>query len=89
MPAAAKMDKGSYMLIEPGMPVRGTDADLGTVAELVADVDADIFRGVMLSHGLFSANVFVPGERITSVAEGIVYTDLTRDEAARLTPPAT
>lgn len=81
------MDKGSYLLIEPGMPVRGTNADLGTVAEVVADVNVDIFRGVMLSHGLFSANVFVPGERITSVTDGVVHTDLTREEALHLAPP--
>ena len=82
------MDKGSYLLIEAGMPVRGTNADLGTVAELVADVDADIFRGITLSHGLFSANVFVPGERITSVVDGVVHTDLTREEAMNLMPPS-
>lgn len=81
------MLQGSYMLIEPGMPVRGTNADLGTVAEVVADMNADIFRGITLSHGLFSANVFVPGERITAVVDGMVHTDLTREEALQLTPP--
>ena len=75
------------MLIEPGMPVRGVDAaDLGTVAELVADAEVDIFRGFLLSHGLFSENVFIPGDRVTMVDDGVVYTDLSREEAAGLKP---
>lgn len=69
------------------MRVRGTDADLGTIAEVVADGDADIFRGFLMSHGLFSANVFVPGDRVTSVEDGVVHVDMSREEAANLTPP--
>ena len=82
------MRKGSYLLIQPGMLVRGTDADLGTVAEVVADANIDIFRGLVLSHGLFSANVFVPGDRVTSVEDDVVVTDLPREEAMNLTPPS-
>ena len=82
------MERGSYRLMEPGMRVRGTDADLGTVAEVVADGDADIFRGFLLSPGLFSGNVFVPAERVTSVEEDVVHVDLSREEAADLKPPS-
>ena len=82
------MERGSYRLMEPGMRVRGTDADLGTVAEVVADGDADIFRGFLLSHGLFSANVFVPGDRVTSVDDGVVDVNLSQEDAANLTPPS-
>lgn len=82
------MERGSYMLIEPGMRVVGADAELGTVAEVVADTNADIFRGFTLSLGLFRADVFVPGDRVKAVEDNTVTVDLTREEAARLTPPA-
>ena len=73
-------------VIEPGMPVRGANADLGAVAEVIAD-EAGVVRGVVVSHGLFSANIFVPADRIGAVNEGVVETDLTREEAMNLTPP--
>lgn len=79
------MERGSYLLIQPGMTVQGReDEALGTVAEVVADPNADIFRGLTLSTGLFSADVFVPGERVTSVAEDIVTLNLDREELERL-----
>ena len=76
----------SSEVIEPGMPVRGTNVDLGAVAEVVAD-EAGTLQGVVVSHGLFSANVFVPADRIGAVNDGVVETDLTREEAMNLTPP--
>jgi uncharacterized protein YrrD len=82
------MERGSYLLLEPGMRVRGRDGDLGTVAEVVADENADIFRGFTLSSGIFSANVFVPGERVTAVEGNVVTVDLDHAEAKRLTPPS-
>ena len=82
------MTRGSYLLIEPGMTVQGTnDETLGTVAELVADENADIFRGIVLSlHATFSTGgaVFVPGEHITAVEAENVFTDLNRESAAQL-----
>lgn len=50
------METGSYMMIVPGMTVRGTDGDLGTVAEVVADAGVDVFRGIVLVHGFLSTN---------------------------------
>lgn len=81
------MERGSYRLLRPGMRVQGRDGvDLGTVAEVVADENADIFRGLLLSRGLFGTNVFVPGERVDAVEEDVVRVDLDRDEAERLQP---
>lgn len=83
------MERGSYLLLRPGMRVRGRDGgDLGTVAEVVADDNADIFRGFLLSRSLFSANVFVPGERVTAVEDDLVTVDLDGVEAEGLKPPA-
>ncbi len=78
------------MLIERGMTVRGTDGDLGTVAEVVADKGADIFRGIVLAHGLFGLKqAFVPGEQVVRVEQNIVYVRLSRAEAEQLpAPPA-
>jgi uncharacterized protein YrrD len=78
------MEQGSYLLLEPGMTVRGTDGDLGTVAEVIADEGADIFRGITLSSGLFSTPVFVPEDRLTSVVDDTVTVNLSRDEARHL-----
>lgn len=84
------MEAGSYMLIERGMTVRGTDGDLGTVAEVVADEGADIFRGIVLAHGLFGIkHAFVPGEQVVRVEQNIVYVRLSKTEAEHLpAPPA-
>ena len=40
------------MLIERGMTVRGSDTDLGTVEQVVADTGADVFRGLVLAQGV-------------------------------------
>lgn len=74
------------MLLEPGMPVHGQDGELGTVDEVVADENADIFRGFTLSVGLFSANVLVPQDKIVAVTKDGVTVSLTRDEVERLRP---
>jgi hypothetical protein len=82
------MTVGSYLLIEPGMTIQGADGHtIGTVTELVADENADIFRGIV-AH-LASARssnevVFMPGEHITAVESQTVFTDLDLDRAAQL-----
>ncbi len=78
------MEEGSYLLLAPGMIVRGTDGDLGTIAEVVADENADIFRGVTLARGLFAHHVFLPGERITAVRDNVAFTNLSRAEGENL-----
>ncbi len=77
------------MLIERGMTVRGTDGDLGTVAEVVADAEVDVFRGIVLAHGLFSAkHGFLAGDQIVSVEQNIVHASLSKAEADQLPAPA-
>ena len=72
------------------MTVHGTDGDLGTVAEVVADEGADIFRGIVLAHGLFGLKqAFVPGEQVVRVEQSSVYVSLSKTEAEQLpAPPA-
>lgn len=83
------MEQGSYLLIEPGMTVQGTDGDLGSVKEVVADAGVDIFRGIVLSHGLLlPRHVFVPADKITGVVGRTVQINLSKSAAEQLTPPA-
>ena len=84
------METGSYLLIERGMTVRGSDGDLGTVAEVVADTSLDVFRGIVLAHGLFSGkHGFVPAEKVSRVEQNVVYVGLTKTEANELPAPKT
>ncbi len=82
------MEQGSYMLIKRGMTLRGTDGDIGTVSEVIADESVDIFRGLVLTHGLLlHKQLFVSAEHVVGVADNIVQVNLSKDEAARLPPP--
>jgi len=84
------METGSYMMISRGMTVRGTDGDLGTVAEVVADTGVDVFRGIVLAHGFLSTkHAFVPAQNVVSVEQNIVQVSLTKSEAEQLPPPET
>jgi hypothetical protein len=85
------VEKGSYLLLEPGMTVRGRDGDLGTVAAVLADESMDIFRGISVARGFLGlgASVFVPGERVTAVEGDVVTVDLSAEEAKRLPPAET
>ena len=82
------METGSYLLITRGMTVRGTDGDLGTVAEVVADAGVDIFRGIVLAYGfLGTKHAFVPAQNVVSVEQNIVRVGLSKSEAEQLPPP--
>lgn len=77
------------MLIEPGMTVQGTDGTIGTVAEVVADENVDVFRGLVVTHGLLlHKKLFVPAEQVVGVANRVVSLALSKDKAEVLPPPA-
>ena len=77
-------------MITRGMTVHGTDGDLGTVAEVVADTGVDIFRGIVLSFGFLSTKqVLVPAENIVRVEQNEVWASLSKSEADALPPPRT
>ena len=76
-------------MISPGMTVQGTDGDLGTVSEVVADAGVDVFRGIVLAYGFLSAkHAFVPAENVVSVEQNTVRVGLSKSEAEQLPPPA-
>lgn len=83
------MEQGSYLLIEPGMTVQGTDGSIGTVAEVVADTNVDVFRGLVVIHGLLlHKRLFVSAEHVIAVAGSVISLDLTKNEADALPPLA-
>lgn len=79
------MERGSYMLISPGMPVVGTDGSIGSVAEVVADEGVDVFRGIVVTHGMLAPKrVFVAGDEITGVTDREVDVRISRADFDRL-----
>jgi uncharacterized protein YrrD len=83
------MEEGSYLMIQRGMPVRGTDTDLGSVNEVVADTNADVFRGIVLTHGLLPPRQgFLAAEHILSVTGGVVHVDIDKSALDALPPPS-
>jgi uncharacterized protein YrrD len=79
------MERGSYMLIQPGMPVVGPDGNLGSVIEVIADVDVDVFRGIILSHGLlFTRRAFISADAIVQVTESEVDVSVSRTDLNRM-----
>jgi uncharacterized protein YrrD len=82
------METGSYMLITRGMTVQGTDGELGTVSEVVADTGVDVFRGIVLAHGLFGAkHGFITADAVISVEQSTVHVRLSKSEAEQLPAP--
>ncbi len=78
-------DPVSWLLIEPGWSVVGTDgSELGKIAEVVGDSSSDIFNGLSVSHGLLRSKLYVPAERVGTITEGRVELDLDADSFAGL-----
>jgi uncharacterized protein YrrD len=78
-------DPVSWKVIERGWDVVGADGEsLGTVHEVVGDVNIDIFTGLAVSPGLLRSSRFVPSERVREIVEGQVTLDLRADDFDRL-----
>jgi uncharacterized protein YrrD len=72
----------SWMTLDEGTPVLGTDGDeIGTVAEVVADRQKDIFSGIAVKSGLFANKRFVPADLIESMTADAVRVALPATEA--------
>ncbi|HXH88344.1 MAG TPA: hypothetical protein VNI55_07045 [Gaiellaceae bacterium] len=70
-------DPVSWLLIEPGWKVSGSDgSDLGKVAEVVGDTGSDIFNGLSVSPGLLHGNRYVAAEWVGTITEGRVEVEL-------------
>ena len=66
-------DPVSWKVVERGWKVLDESGEeLGSVAEITGDAEADIFDGVEVSHGLLEKNEYVPSERVVAIRQGEV-----------------
>jgi hypothetical protein len=76
----------SYMTLEAGTPVFTSDgAEVGRVAHVLADPDADIFDGIVISSG--GGHRFVDAPEVARIATGGVTLALDRASCERLPEP--
>ncbi len=77
-------DPASWLSIERGWRVEAADGNhVGSVADVLADEQKDIFSGLWVSTGIFGGR-YVPAERVAEIVEGSVRLDLTADAVERL-----
>jgi hypothetical protein len=78
----------SYLTLEPGTPVRASDGtELGAVAHVLADADADIFDGIVIdARG--GGHRFVDAPQVAEIAERGVTLTLDAAAAERLPEPS-
>jgi sporulation protein YlmC with PRC-barrel domain len=73
-------DPVSWLLIEPGWKVVGADGkEIGKVAEVDADLQADIFSGLELRQGVLGPKLYVPAEHVKLITDGQIELDVTAD----------
>ena len=72
----------SYMALQKGTPVLASDgSELGTVAEVIADEQKDIFSGLEITSGLLTGNRFVPADLVGSITDEAVELTIGPGEA--------
>jgi hypothetical protein len=77
----------SYLTLEPGTPVFTSDGEeVGRVAHVLADPDADIFDGIVIDGRL--GHRFVDAPEVARIASGGVTLTLDRAACERLPEPA-
>jgi hypothetical protein len=75
----------SWKTIEKGARVIASDdQELGKVAEIAGDTEADIFSGLVVSLSRLSSNRFLPSERVTGIWPDRVTTSIASDEVESL-----
>ena len=79
----------AWPALEPGTLVYSSDGqELGTVGDVVADRQKDIFSGIVIDPGLLRRKVFAPADTVAAITDKEVTLDITAAEADRsLRPP--
>jgi len=78
-------DPVSWLLIEPGWKVVGSDGEeIGRVEEVIGDSSHDIWDGLAVATGMLSRPKYVAAERVARIEEGEVALELTKDAFASL-----
>ena len=83
-------DPGSYLTLEPGVPVYSNDGDrLGKVEDVQADEEADVFHGLVIDvSAMPGAHRFVGAPAVDRIHERGVVLALSASEAERLPEPS-
>jgi hypothetical protein len=77
----------SYMTLEPGTRVVASDGTpVGTVAHVLADADADIFDGIVVSAG--RRHLFVDAPQVERITDRAVTLTVDAAAAERLPEPS-
>jgi hypothetical protein len=67
-------DPVAWNMIEPGWKVYDASGEeIGKVAEVLGDMEADIFDGLNVTKGLLSSTEYVPSERVADIREGELH----------------
>ena len=75
----------SWMTLEKGTVIRSSDgAEVGSVHEVIADRQKDIFSGVTIDAGMLSSNRFAPAAIIDEISTEGVRLSITEAEAGEL-----
>ena len=78
-------DPVSWFVVEPGWKIIAADGDeVGTVHELLGDLERDIFDGIAVSTGALTKPTYVPSEQVGEIREGEVHLALTGEQFAQL-----
>ena len=78
-------DPVSWFVVEPGWKIVAADGDeVGTVHELLGDLERDIFDGIAVSTGALTKPTYVPSELVGEIREGEVHLALTGEQFAQL-----
>jgi uncharacterized protein YrrD len=78
----------AWSVLPKGTPVYASDgAELGKVAEVIADEQKDIFSGISLNPGLFKDERFVPADLIEVMTHDAVRLSISAEQAHRQLEP--
>jgi uncharacterized protein YrrD len=81
----------AWTVLAKGMSIYASDGEeLGKVADVVADLQRDIFSGLLLREGLLDSPRFVPADLIGEITtEGVTLSIRSADAKQRLERPET
>ena len=78
----------SYVVLEKGTPVLGSDGEeVGHVAHVLADEEEDIFDGIVIARGV-GRHTFADADEIAAIHERGVTLTLSAAEAESLPEPS-
>ncbi|MBV8256598.1 MAG: DUF2171 domain-containing protein [Actinobacteria bacterium] len=81
-------DPVSWKVVEPGWRVVSSDGQsIGTVHEVLGDLEADIFDGLNANTGRLLERRYIPSEQVGEIEEGAIHLTIPADAVSELDPP--